>query len=90
MLDEYTLLGLFAGFLTTVSFLPQVVKTWRSRSARDISLGMFLILVSGVALWLIYGLLIKDLAVILTNAFTLVMSGSILFFKLKYRKKDQK
>lgn len=88
-MDKYTLLGLFAGFLTTVSFLPQVIKTWRSRSARDISLGMFLIFCTGVALWLVYGILVDDLAVILTNVFTLILASTILFFKIKYRKSDR-
>ena len=83
-MEKYTWLGLIAGFLTTLSFVPQVIKTWQTRSARDISLGMFLIFCTGVALWLVYGILIKDLAVILTNVFTLALGGTILFFKLRY------
>ncbi|MBL1211339.1 SemiSWEET transporter, partial [Geminocystis sp. GBBB08] len=54
-----TIIGLIAGFLTTISFLPQVIKTWRSKSAQDISLGMFLSFCLGVLFWLIYGILLK-------------------------------
>ncbi len=53
-----TIVGLVAGFLTTVSFLPQVLRTWKSRSTADISLVMFLIYVTGILLWLIYGLML--------------------------------
>lgn len=79
-----SLLGIVAGMLTTISFLPQVIKTWKSKSADDLSLSMFLIFFSGVALWLIYGIIIGDLPIILANSLTLVLSGTILYFKLKY------
>ena len=79
-----TALGLLAGFLTTVAFVPQVVKTWKSRSAQDVSLRMFLTFVSGVALWLVYGFVRGDLAMVLANGVTLVLAGSILFFKLRF------
>jgi MtN3 and saliva related transmembrane protein len=83
-LNWVTALGLAAGFLTTASFVPQVVKTWRSRSAEDVSLGMFLMFVAGVAMWLAYGVLRGDLAMALANAVTLVLAGSIVFFKLRF------
>ncbi len=85
-MENTTLLGLVAGFLTTVSFLPQVIKTWKSKSAGDISLSMFLLFCIGITLWLIYGIMIRDLAVTLTNLFTLILASTILFFKLKYPK----
>jgi MtN3 and saliva related transmembrane protein len=78
-------LGILAGVLTTVSFLPQVVKTWKSRSAKDLSLGMFLIFSLGIALWLVYGILINDLPVILANMVTLVLSLTLLFFKFRFK-----
>lgn len=78
-----TAIGLLAAVLTTVAFVPQVVKTWRTRSTTDISLGMFSILVAGVAAWLIYGLLIGDIPLVLANAVTLLLAGTILFFKIK-------
>lgn len=83
-MEKYSILGLVAGLLTTVSFFPQALKTWRSKSARDISLNMFLIFCTGVALWLVYGILIMDIAIILSNIFTLILASSILYFKLKY------
>ncbi len=82
MLDA-TAVGLLAATLTTVAFVPQVVKTWRTRSTADISLGMFLILTAGIAAWLIYGAIIGDLPLILANAITLVLAGTILVLKIK-------
>lgn len=84
-MEIYTLIGLAAGFCTTVAFLPQVIKTWKSKSAKDLSLGMYLIFCSGVLLWLTYGILISDLPIILTNAATLSLALSILFFKLSFK-----
>ena len=78
-------LGLIATALTTTAFVPQVVKIWRSRHTKDISLGMFAILSLGVFLWLLYGIRIDALPVILSNGITLVLSLTILVFKLKYK-----
>jgi MtN3 and saliva related transmembrane protein len=64
------LIGALAGTLTTASFVPQVLKTWRSRSARDISFGMFLLFSLGVTLWLIYGVAIHSTPIILSNVIT--------------------
>ena len=80
-----TVLGLLAGALTTISFLPQVIKTWTSKSAKDISLGMFLTFCSGVVLWIIYGIAVRDLPVIATNLATLILASTILWLKLKYK-----
>ncbi|MAZ33729.1 MULTISPECIES: SemiSWEET transporter [Thalassospira] len=79
-----TVLGLLAGSLTTIAFLPQVIRTWRTRSTADISLVMFLILCTGIALWLVYGLIRGDWPVIIANGFTLVLASTILFFKLRH------
>ena len=79
-----TLVGMLAGVLTTVAFLPQVLRTWRTRSTADISLVMFLIYVTGLVLWLIYGVMLNDLPLILSNAVTLVFSGTILALKLRH------
>jgi len=79
------MVGLMAGTLTTISFLPQALKTWRSKSAKDISLAMFLCFCIGVILWIIYGFFVKDIPVLLTNLVTLILAGSILFFKLKFK-----
>jgi MtN3 and saliva related transmembrane protein len=79
------LIGLAAGTLTTVSFVPQVLQTWKSRSAKDISLGMFLLFSLGVTLWLIYGFGISSTPVILANAITLVLALSILLMKIVFK-----
>ena len=83
---NYTqLLGLVAGSFTTIAFLPQVIKTWKSRSAKDLSLGMFSLFCLGVLLWLIYGIQVKDLPVIIANMVTLLLASSLLFFKLRFK-----
>lgn len=79
------LIGTLAGTLTTLAFLPQVIKTWRTRSTADISLSMFVLFCGGVALWLVYGLMIGALPVIIANAVTLVLAGTVLVLKLKDR-----
>ena len=76
--------GLVAGTLTTAAFVPQVYKTWRSRSAADISLGMFLLFSLGVLLWLLYGIAIDAAPVILANAVTLLLSLTILIMKVRF------
>ncbi|MDD4952867.1 MAG: SemiSWEET transporter [Desulfovibrionaceae bacterium] len=77
--------GIAAGTLTTVSFFPQVVKTWRSKEVKDISLAMYLILTSGILLWIVYGLLIDSISVILANIVTFVLTVAILVMKIRYR-----
>jgi MtN3 and saliva related transmembrane protein len=79
------LLGLAAGTFTTVAFLPQVIKTWKSRSAKDLSLGMFLFFCLGVAMWLGYGVLVRDIPVIAANLLTLMLASVLLFFKLRFK-----
>jgi len=79
-----TLIGLAAAFCTTIAFLPQVVQTWRTRSTKDISLWMFLVFTTGIFLWLVYGVVIADVPLIAANGVTFVLSGTILYFKLRY------
>ena len=78
------LIGFAAATCTTVAYAPQFIKVWRSRSARDISLVMFLVMVLGIALWLTYGLLSGDAPLVVANAITMLLAGGILFMKLKY------
>jgi len=77
-------IGLAAGVLTTLAFVPQVIRVWRTRSARDLSLASFAIFTVGVALWLAYGIAIGALPVIVANAVTLVLAGAILVMKLVF------
>ena len=80
-----TLLGYFAGFLTTVSLVPQVVKTWKTKSAKDFSLGMLLIWWTGIACWVIYGVLTHAEPIVVWNMGTLLLAGAILAMKLKFK-----
>ncbi len=84
-MELFTIIGLAAGFCTTVAFLPQAFKTWKTKSAKDLSLGMYSIFCTGVVLWLTYGILISDLPIILTNLVTLCLAVSILYFKLSFK-----
>lgn len=83
-MNAIEILGLTAGSLTTVAFLPQVIRTWKTKSARDISLGMFLIFCTGVFLWLVYGLLKHDTPIVVANVLTFLLASTILVFKLRY------
>lgn len=83
-MDNVTVLGLVAGACTTASFLPQVIKTWKTKSAKDLSLWMFVVFCLGVLLWLIYGIIINSFPVIISNVLTLSMAGIILVFKLRF------
>ena len=78
-----TLVGLAAAFCTTIAFLPQVLKTWRTRSTKDISLAMFLVFTTGIFLWLVYGVILRDVPLIAANGITFVLSGTMLYFKLR-------
>jgi len=77
-------LGYAAGALTAFTFLPQVVKTWKEKSAKDVSLYMFVIAFVNEIMWLIYGAMIDNWVIILTNAIMIVMSGIMILLKLKY------
>ncbi len=83
-MNAYTLIGLAAAFCTTVAFLPQVIKTWQTRSTKDLSLSMFLVFTTGIFLWLVYGLAVHDIPLIVANGITFVLSGIILYFKLRH------
>ena len=75
--------GLVAGVLTTVAFVPQVLRTWRTGTAQDFSLNMLLLFVAGVALWLVYGLLSRSAPMVLANAATLLLASYILLVKVR-------
>jgi MtN3 and saliva related transmembrane protein len=78
------LVGMGAAVLTTGAMLPQVLKVWRSKSARDLSLMMYLMFWVGVALWVVYGIAIGSAAVIGSNISALLMITVILYFKFHY------
>jgi MtN3 and saliva related transmembrane protein len=77
-------IGFLAAFCTTVAFVPQLVRVVKLKSAKDISLGTFLLFTFGVAMWLVYGLYVGSKPVIASNSVTFCLSLSILVMKLKY------
>ena len=80
-----TVIGLIAATITTLSFIPQLIKTWKLKETKDISLLMFVTLGVGIILWIVYGFLLWDLPLILANSITFIFVLIILFFKFKYK-----
>lgn len=80
------ILGLTAGTITSITFLPQVIQIWKTKSAKDISLGMLGLLMLGVSMWLAYGIIVKDTAIIYTNSMVLAMSFIMAYFKFRFNK----
>jgi MtN3 and saliva related transmembrane protein len=83
-MDGVTLIGLLAAVVSTVGFAPQVIKVYKTRMTRDLSLGSYVILFSGLFLWFIYGLLLGDLPIISGNAIACAMAGYIIYMKIKH------
>jgi MtN3 and saliva related transmembrane protein len=81
--NRIQLIGLVAGTLTTLSFVPQVVRAWRTKSVNDLSLAMLLTFSIGVALWMAYGIALGELPIILTNSVTLGLALILLVFKIR-------
>ncbi len=78
-------IGFVAAALTTGAFLPQALKVWKNKSAKDLSLSMYLAMLFGITLWLIYGISIDSPSMIAANSVTLILVISILYFKLKFK-----
>lgn len=78
-------IGYLAGVLTVASFLPQVVQTWRTRKTRDLSFGMFALLITAGALWIMYGVMSTDWPVIATNVGMVALNGAILIAKIRFK-----
>jgi len=87
MIKEFIInyVGFFAAFCTTISFLPQVIKVYKTKSTKDISLYMFLIFTIGTFCWLIYGIIESSLPIIIANTITLILSAIILLYKIKFK-----
>lgn len=83
-MEIHDLIGYFAATLTTASFVPQAWKTFRSRDVSGISLGMYALFTTGVALWLAYGLALGNVPITLANAITLTLALAVLVMKLRY------
>ena len=87
-MDFITILGLAAGALTTIAFLPQMFQIWRTKSAKDVSYVMLIVFMSGLFMWLVYGIILGAFPVILANAVTLFFNLIIITyeFNLFYHK----
>lgn len=83
-MDNTTLIGLAAGTLTTISSLPQVIKAWKSKSTKDISIGMYTALSVGLLLWIFYGFAINSTPIIITNVISLILAVLVLLLKIKH------
>ena len=79
------LIGYVAATLTTASFVPQALQTFKTKDVRGISLGMYSVFTLGVALWLVYGVLMAAWPIVLANSITLALAAAILWMKLRYR-----
>jgi MtN3 and saliva related transmembrane protein len=80
-----TPLGLIAGVLTTIAYLPQLIKTWKTKSAHDLSWSMLIVLCAGIVLWLVYGFYERDIPIIAANIVTFIFAGMILMLKIRYK-----
>ena len=83
-MDTASILGYFAGALTTIAFVPQVIKIWKTKSTK-ISLIMFIAFCLGLFLWMLYGIILHSLPVIIANLIGLVLGLIILILKIKYK-----
>jgi MtN3 and saliva related transmembrane protein len=83
MLSMETLIGFAAAFCTTISYVPQVQKCWKTHSTGDLSLKMILLLATGISLWIVYGAIRDDMVIIAANSVSLLFLMNLLFFKLK-------
>lgn len=81
------IVGLLGATLTTASFVPQVYKAYKTKDVEGVSLTMFIAMLVGVILWLIYGFSLKSLSMVLANSITAILCIAILILKLKHRKK---
>jgi MtN3 and saliva related transmembrane protein len=78
------IIGSLAALFTTAAFVPQVWQIWQSRSAKDISLGMYSIFTVGVALWLVYGVLLGSWPIIIANCVTVCLAGAVWVMKIRF------
>ncbi|HWI91104.1 MAG TPA: SemiSWEET transporter [Flavisolibacter sp.] len=80
-------IGIAAGICTSTSLIPQVVKTIKKKKAEDVSLGMLLVLATGIILWIVYGIKKNDIPIIATNAFSLLVNIAMVILGVKYKNK---
>lgn len=86
--NSITTLGLVAGVLTTIAYLPQLIKTWQTKSAHDLSWTMLIVLCTGIILWLVYGFYMHDIPIIAANIATFIFASMILTLKIRYKSEE--
>ncbi len=84
-MNIFTIIGFAAAFCTTISFLPQAIKTIRTKDTTGISLNMYILFTAGTFLWMLFGIFTNDLPVAIANIITFVFAAIILFYKAKYK-----
>ena len=87
-MNNIEIIGIVAGVLTSLSQLPQLIKTIKAKEAESLSIGMMVSLIAGLGLWIYYGFLRKDLPILITNMFSELINILLLFFSIKYKKKE--
>jgi MtN3 and saliva related transmembrane protein len=85
-MDFIDIIGLFAGICVTVSVIPQIIKVWRTKKVKQISLLTFSVLTFGIAIWVVYGILKKDFPIIITNSVSLFLNLIMVYFLIYYEK----
>ena len=88
-LNYIDFVGFLAAFLTTIAFLPQLYKTWKTKSADDVSLIMLIVFLTGLICWIIYGLKINSVPILIANIITFIFNLSILILKINYSKTNE-
>ncbi len=86
---DVNILGIAAGFLTSISMIPQLIKVIREKNVQDLSWVMILVLICGLSLWVWYGIIQKELPIILSNAFAVIVNVTLLTFYILFRKKSE-
>ncbi len=87
-MEHEEIIGLAAGIFTATSLLPQLIKTIKEKEAKSLSIGMMLALIAGLSLWIYYGIMKKDIPIIATNIFSVLVNVALLYFSIKYKKKE--
>ncbi|MDG1731189.1 MAG: SemiSWEET transporter [Algibacter sp.] len=87
-IDAIEIIGFIAAFLTTSAFVPQVYKTWKTKNVEAISLTMYLVMFTGVFLWLLYGIYMNSLSMLIANIITSSLILVLILLKIKYSKKE--
>lgn len=89
-MDITTVIGMVAGACTTVAVVPQLIRTWRSKKVKDVSVKMFVVLITGVTLWCVYGILKNDFPIIITNGLSVLLNLIMMYFIFAYSDKKSK